>query len=487
MSSPQSSLTSTPYRDLRDWLERIDHMGELRRVEGASWEEDAGMISEMLAHTEDAPAVIMDAFPGYPKGFRLLLNANGARRRIAYTLGFDPDIGKMDLVQAFKAKLDTLRMLPPVVVDDGPVTENVLKGDEVDLYKFPTPKWHLKDGGRYIGTGSYTITRDPENGSVNLGTYRVMIADKDKTGFYIAPGKHGYLHRQKYFAQGKPCPVAVVVGGDPLLFMAGCVEIPLGQCEYDWAGGIKGVPYRTLIEPITGLPIPADAEIVLAGFSSPDEKRPEGPFGEWTGYYASGSREAPVIRVEAIYHRNDPVLLCTPPEKPPWEAHRFREYLRSGLLLAAVQNAGIPDVKGAWCHAAGGTRMLNIVSVRTRYAGHAMQAAHVAAACRVGASVGRLTIVVDDDIDITDLNDVLWAVCTRCDPATDLDTLHNTWSNELDPRIHPDRKAAKDFNASHLVIDATMPYHWKERFPEPIGPSPEYKWKTRSKWGHLLK
>jgi len=487
MSSPQSALTATPYRDLREWLEQIDQLGELRRVADASWEEDAGMISEMLAHTDDAPAVMMDEFPGYPKGFRLLLNANGARRRIAHTLGFDPEIGKMDLVQAFKAKLDKLTLLPPVVVETGPVTENVLKGSEVDLYKFPAPKWHLKDGGRYIGTGSYTITRDPQSGAVNLGTYRVMIQDKNKAGFYIAPGKHGYLHRQQYFAQGQPCPVAVVVGGDPLLFMAGCVEIPLDSCEYDWAGGIKGIPYETLIEPITGLPIPANAEIVLAGFSYPEDKLPEGPFGEWTGYYASGSRDAPVIRVEAIYHRNDPVLLCVPPEKPPWEAHRFREYLRSGLLMASVQNAGIPGVKGAWCHAAGGTRMLNIVSVKTQYAGHAMQAAHAAAACRVGASVGRLTIVVDDDIDITDLNDVMWAVCTRCDPASDLDILHNTWSNELDPRIHPDRKAAKNFYASHLVIDATMPYDWKDRFPEPIGPTPEYKWKTRAKWGHLLK
>jgi 4-hydroxy-3-polyprenylbenzoate decarboxylase len=156
------------------------------------------------------------------------------------------------------------------------------------------------------------------------------------------------------------------------------------------------------------------------------------------------------------------------------------------MLWESLDKAGIPDVTGAWCHGVGGCRMLNVVAVKTRYAGHAMQAAHVAAQCRVGAYIGRLTIVVDEDIDVTDLGDVMWAVCTRCDPATDLDIIKNAWGGPLDPRIHPDDKAIKKYYASRLIIDATKPYDWKERFPHPIGPSPEYKWKTRQKWGHLL-
>jgi UbiD family decarboxylase len=475
------------YKDLREWLEQVDKLGELKTVENATWEEDAGMLAEMLAHSDEGPAVLMDSFPGYPKGFRILINTNGARRRIAHTLGFDPNIGKLELVHAFKKKLDNLKPVPPVVVQTGPVMENVMKGDQVDLYKFPTPKWHLEDGGRYIGTGSYDITRDPDTGLVNLGTYRVMIQDKNKAGFYISPGKHGRIHRDKYFAAGKPCPVAVVVGGDPLLFMAGSLEIPQDLCEYDWAGGMKEMPLRIIMDPITGLPIPADAEIVLVGHSYPDEKMMEGPFGEWTGYYASDHREEPYFHVEAVYHRNNPIILGTPPEKPPYEAHKYREYMRSGMLWESLEKAGIPDITGAWCHGVGGCRMLNVVSVKTRYAGHAMQAAHVAAECRVGAYIGRLTIVVDEDIDVTDLGDVMWAVCTRCDPANDLDIIKNAWGGPLDPRIHPDDKAIKKFYASRLIIDATKPYDWKERFPHPIGPSPEYKWKTRQKWGHLLK
>ena len=481
------SMANITYKDLREWIEQADALGEIKYVNGGTLEEDAGMLAEMLAHTDDAPCVIMDEFAGYPKGFRIIINTNGARRRIALTLGEDPNISKMDLVDAVTKKLANLVPIPPVVVETGPVMENVLTGDDIDVNKIPTPKWHLEDGGRYIGTGCYDITRDREDGSVNLGTYRIMIQDKDKTGFYISPGKDGRLHRDQYFNAGELCPVAQVVGGDPLLFMAASLEINKSLCEYDWAGGMAGFPYKVIIDPITGLPIPADAEIVFVGFSDPNKAMDEGPFGEWTGYYASGHREEPYVDIKAIYHRNDPILMGTPPNKPPYEAHKYREYMRSGMLLDEVRRAGINDVVGAWCHGVGGCRMLNVVAVNTKYAGHAMQAGHVACQGRVGGYIGRITIVVDEDIDITDLGDVMWAVCSRCDPVTDIDFVKNAWGGPLDPRVPKANKEKKNYYASRMIIDATKPYDWKADFPVPIGPSPEYKWKTREKWGFLLK
>jgi len=165
---------------------------------------------------------------------------------------------------------------------------------------FPTPRWHPLDGGRYIGTGSFDITRDPDDGWVNLGTYRVMVHDARRLGYYISPGKHGRLHRQKYFDRGQPCPVAMVFGSDPLLFLASCTEIPFGVSEYDWVGAIRGEPMQVTRGPGTGLPIPADAEIVVEGHASDQETLTEGPFGEWTGYYASDSRQEPVLTVEAL-------------------------------------------------------------------------------------------------------------------------------------------------------------------------------------------
>ena len=142
----------------------------------------------------------------------------------------------------------------------------------------------------------------------------------------------------------------------------------------------------------------------------------------------------------------------------------------------------MPDVTAVWCHGVGGTRLLNVVSIKQRYPGHARQALHVAAMCRAGAYLGRLVIVVDDDIDVTDLDDVMWAVVTRSDPERSLDIINRAWSGPLDPAIEPDVKG----HNSRMIIDATRPWEWRDRFPIAIGPDAETKRETRKKWGHLL-
>lgn len=471
------------FNDLREWLTQVDGMGELRHVSEASRDEDIGRITEMLHHTDEAPAVLFDDIEGYPRGYRIVVNANGARRRLALTLGLPVDISGPDLMKRFTTMVESNKPLPMEWVETGPVMENVQEGDAVDVCKFPAPKWHELDGGRYLGTGSSDITRDPDTGWVNLGTYRVMIHDRNHVGFYISPGKHGRMHRDKYFERGEPCPVAVVVGGDPLLLIASTLEIPYGINEYEWAGMLRGRPYKVIKGKYTGLPIPAEAEIVLEGFAYPNDKREEGPFGEWTGYYASSARPEPVIEVKAVYHRDAPIIIGLPPEKPPYEAHRYRVYLRSALLKREIEAAGVPDITAVWCHGVGGCRLLNVVAIKQRYPGHSRQAGHVAAMCRTGAYLGRLVIVVDDDIDVTDLNEVMWAVVTRADPETSLDIIHRAWSGPLDPAIPPDKKG---FN-SRLIIDACRPWEWRDKFPPAIGPSPEVKRETREKWGYLLK
>ncbi|HET7090651.1 MAG TPA: UbiD family decarboxylase [Anaerolineae bacterium] len=472
-----------PYTDLRDWLRQVDEMGELRCVNEATLDEDAGRIAEMLQHTDDAPAALLGHFEGYPPGFRILVNALSKRTRIALTLGLPNDIGPWELMDRFLEMNTAVKPSPVQQVGDGPILENVMTGDEVDVTIFPTPLWHEKDGGRYIGTGCVNVIKDPDSDWVNLGTYRGMIQDKTKVGIYISPGKHGRLFRDKYFERGQPMPVAMVVGGDPLLFMASSLELPAGMNEYEWAGAIRGEPFRVIRGKVTGLPIPAEAEIVLEGFVDPVARLPEGPFGEWTGYYASSQRPEPFIDVKAIYYRNDPIILGIPPQKPPYEAHRYRVYLRSALLKQALLQAGVPDVTAVWCHGVGGCRLLNVVAIKQRYPGHARQAGHVAAMCRAGAYLGRIVIVVDDDIDVTDLGDVMWAVCTRADPERSLDIIKRAWSGPLDPAIRPGEKG---FN-SRLIVDACRPWEWREEFPPAIGPSPEVKRATREKWNHLLR
>jgi len=351
---------------------------------------------------------------------------------------------------------------------------------------FPAPKWHPLDGGRYIGTGSFDITRDPDDGWVNLGTYRVMVHDATRLGYYISPGKHGRIQRQKYFDRNQACPVAMVFGSDPALFLASCTEVPYGLSEYDWVGGVRGEPVRVLRGPVTGLPLPADAEIVIEGFASPQEKMVEGPFGEWTGYYASASREEPVLKVEALYYRNDPIIVGSPPGQPPDEQSRYRAFFRSALLLDELDKAGIPDVVGAWQHEVGGARMFTVVAIKQRYPGHSRQALHVAAQCHAGGYAGRYVVVVDEDIDPLNLEEVLWAMCTRSDPAESIDIIQRAWSTPLDPRIPPAKRREKNFTNSRALIDATRPWEWKDEYAPINVPPREAREAAHQRWGYLL-
>ena len=475
------------FNDLREYIEEVDKLGELRRVEGASWEEDIGMAAELLLHSETAPCALFDSIPGYPKGHRVFTNFFGGRRQ-NITLGFPPDLTKFELSVAFnKAYQEVVqRPLPFKTIDTGPVMENIMEGDDVDVLSLPTPLWHEGDGGRYIGTGSFNVTRDPEEDWINVGTYRVMVHDKNTVGFYISPGKHGRLHRQKYMAKNKPMPVCVVVGVDPLSFLMSSSEIPYGVCEFDIMGAYRGRPVECVIGKHTGLPFPANAEIVLEGFCYPDKLHPEGPFGEWTGYYGNPEHNGPTLDVKAIYHRNDPIMLGCPPQRPPEEQSRYRAVVRSALLKEQIEAVGVPDVQVAWCHECGGGRMFTAVSIKQRYPGHATQAGQIASQCRLGAYAGKFVVVVDDDIDASNLEDVMWALCFRADPATDIDIINRGWSTGLDPSIHPDRKEIGDTTNSRAIINACKPFHWIDRYPKVNTPDKETYARAKEKWGWLL-
>ncbi len=475
-----------PYSDLREWVEEARKLDEIREVEGASWERDIGMAAEVVLLRDDAPCVLFKDIPGTIEGSRVLINFFGGKRK-NMTLGFPTDLSKLELSEAFRIHfMADLKQIPPREVDDGPILENVMMEGDIDVTRFPTPLWHEEDGGRYIGTGSFNVTRDPDNGWINCGTYRVMIHDEKSVGFYISPGKHGRIMRDKYLSRGESMPVAIVVGGDPMSFLMGCSEVPHGVSEYDVLGGMRGKPVDVIKGRVTGLPIPANAEIVLEGFVEPGNVKPEGPFGEWTGYYASDIREEPVMDIKAIYHRNDPIILGCPPQRPPDELCRYRAVTRSALIRENIAQAGVPDVTAVWAHEIGASRLFLAVAIKQRYAGHAKQAGHIACQCHVGAYCGRYVVVVDDDIDVSDLEQVMWALVTRSDPATSIDIITNAWSTPLDPRIHPDEKAKGNTTNSRAIIDACRPYHWRDQFPKVNTPSPELAREARQKWGFLF-
>lgn len=487
-SNLQEATAQVPYGDLREWISEADKLGELRVAEGYNWEEQIGMAAELLQHDENAPVALFNKIPGVPEGYRVLTNFFAGRRK-NMTLGLPTDLNKIELSQAFLNRFQEVaeNPMPYEVVEEGPVLENVMRGEEVDVTKFPTPVWHDRDEGRrYIGTGSFNVTTDPEEGWINVGTYRVMIQDAKRVGFYISPGKHGRIHRDKYMADNKPMPVCIVVGGDPLTFLMGCTEIPSGVCEYEIAGAYRGWPMEVVEGEFTGLPFPANAEIVIEGFVEPGNMAAEGPFGEWTGYYGSKMRNEPVLDIKAIYHRNDPIILGCPPQRPPEEQARYRAVMRSALLKDEMQKAGVPDVTAVWCHEVGGSRQLTAVSIKQRYPGHSRQAGHIAAQCRSAAYAGKYVVVVDDDINVADLEELMWALCFRSDPATSIDIIRNAWSTPLDPSIPPWEKEKGNFTNSRAIIDACRPFHWKDQYPTVNMPKPETARKARELFSWML-
>jgi UbiD family decarboxylase len=467
--------------DLRAWMNKVESLGQLHRIQGIPWDKDIGGLLEMiLERSKNPPALLFEKIPDSRQDMNILCSQIDTIERLALAMGTDPTLGICDFIQAWRQKVRNFQPSEPEYVKDAPILENRIE-KSIDLEAFPIPRWHELDGGRYIGTDDLVITQDPEEGWVNAGTYRVMLQAPDAVALYISPGKHGRIHRQKYSDMGKPCPVVISFGHHPLLFISGCTDVPYGMNEFAYAGGVLNEPIQLVRGPHTNLPIPAYSEIAIEGEITPGDNLPEGPFGEWPGYYASAQRPEPVVRIRALYHRNNPILCGEPPLRPSAGQGFHRSIQRAALIWNALEDAGVPDVRGVWLHPAA-YRFFSIVKIKQRYPGHAKQAALIASQCRPGAYLGRYVVVVDDDIDIYNPDDVIWSIATRSEPEN-IDIIRRAWSGPLDPAIPKERKG---FN-SRAIIDATRPYEWRDKFPEVNAVSDELKQKLDKKYTSLLK
>src|ERR1700723_2424780 len=450
------------YKDLREFIAAVDELGALRRIEGADPRFEIGGITEGAAGRPGCPALLFDGIKGFPPGFRIFTNATTNVQRASLALGLDPALRPLDALKAWMEKRKDLRPLPPAIVKNAAWRENSVSGRDVDVGRFPAPIWHKQDGGPFIGSGSLVIMRDPDTGWINASIYRVQVHGPNRVTIqFDHGGRHGAIIARKYWDRGESCPVAVVHGEDPALFIAGFEYLPDGRSEYEFAGSIKKSPIEVCNGPQTGLPIPAHAEIIFEGRLLPmsEATLPEGPFGEFTGYYAAAARPGPVMEVSAIHYRSDPILLGSPPMKPP--RFHFGLPFRAATIWSNLEAGGVTDVVGAWQHV---SQLMTVVAVRQRYDGHARRAGLVAAA---HSYMARLVVVVDEDIDPSNLADVMWAVATRCEPSESIDIMRNAWSSALDPRIPPDDKERGVTSHSKAIIDACRPFAWIDKFPLP--------------------
>jgi len=484
------------HTDLRDWLKEVENRGQLKRINGANWDLEISSLVELVYREgkDPKPAILFDEIPGYPKGFRTLFGMLGSTWRIAKTLGLPEDrIDRLGITDNWYKKARELGSIPPRVVNTGPVQENAFTGNQIDVLRFPIPRFHELDRNRYVGTAHAVIQRDPDDGWINLGTYRVMVVDGNRLALHATPGKHGNIMTyEKYFARGEVMPIAIATGLDPVLWWLSCqTDTPWGVSEYEAAGAIKGEPVEVIKGPYTGLPVPAHAEIVIEGECHPGEFADEGPFGEWHGYYANrglATVPEPVIRVKAIYHRHHPILTCSQPAVPPHTFTLMLAIADSVAIRRRLEAFGIPGVQAIWAHYTGSGGLFNVISIKQLYSGHARQVGLIAS--QYSAEMGSYTVVVEEDIDPSNLDQVLWAMVTRSRLDRSIQILPHCHTNNVHPAIPPGEKRSteegKPLTAARVVIDACRDLSWKQDWYPISRISPELRKEIEGKWESIL-
>jgi phenylphosphate carboxylase alpha subunit len=449
-----------PYHDLREFMEACDKAGEMVTIDReVDWNLEAGAIARRITEI-GAPMAFMPKVRGCNEGFSILASPiskgwRGDFSRVAIALGMDPDTPFQQLMDEFISRMKS--PIRPLQVANGPCKENILKGADINLFKFPAPYLHEGDGGRYIDTFGVTACKDPDSAWVNWGVYRHMIHRKTIMGGIVNPFQHiGMIYYQKYEAHNKPMPFSIFFGGCPSGAMVGSMNIPAGVSEAEIAGGLRRAPLHLVKCETNDLLVPATAEIVIEGVVRPYERWDEGPFGEATGYRASPRMPRPVFRVECVTHRNNPIMpiSCPGVELDECEilfgvfsltAGMERELRTSGLPVRSV--IAPPGLKFA----------LLLVSVEKGHQGIADQVVSVIRSSKMGVFF-QYVMVTDEPVDVTNLPETLHAALCKTHP------IHGVQIMELAPG-HPlipfsDLHDKMHSRGASMTLDATTPIDW---------------------------
>ncbi|MBW2077339.1 MAG: phenylphosphate carboxylase subunit beta [Deltaproteobacteria bacterium] len=463
-------------KSMRDFVELAEKRGLLHRItQEVDWDLELSHIAK-LNEEKQGPALLFEKVKDYDSP--VITSVCTTTQRLALIMGQPLDSTMVDLMKVWVEKNE--QKIPPKWVDSGPCKENIMMGDEVDLFKFPAPKFYPRDGGRFFGTAHFVVTKDPETGWINVGTYRLQLFDENHLGTQFIKGKHADIMLKKYQAMGKPMPVAVVVGCDPLLFLMGAARVSAFESEYDLAGAIRGEPIEVVKTETNDLPVPAAAEIVVEGEVDADAFMEEGPFGEYTSYYSGvGTEPRNYIDVKCITHRDNPIFWSTTVGRAVTDTHMTMALTYGATLWQQLTAMRIPGIKAIYCPPEGAGRMLAIISVKQMYPGHADQVLTAAISTEMGAYGLKTVIVVDDDIDPWDIPRVLYALSFRFQPNRS-QVIKRGRSTPLDPSVPISERGM----TGRLLLDATIPYDWKEK-PIPIELDPEVVKKVHSRWSEL--
>ncbi|UZR27647.1 4-hydroxy-3-polyprenylbenzoate decarboxylase [Methylococcus mesophilus] len=434
------------YRDLRDFIGRLEADGELRRI-GAAVDPNLE-ITEICDRTlkAEGPALLFE----HPKGssIPLLGNLFGTPRRVALGMG-ETSVGALRDVGRLLASLkepeppkgmrDAFEKMPlyrqvlhmaPKAVRNAPCQQEVARGSEIDLGRYPIQTCWPGDAGPLI-TWPLVITRGPHKARQNLGIYRQQVIDRNKTIMRWLAHRGGALDFRDWqeARPGEPFPVAVALGADPATVLGAVTPVPDALSEYGFAGLLRGA--RTEVAPclLSDLQVPASAEIVLEGFLYPGETAPEGPFGDHTGYY-NEVESFPVFTIECITQRHSPIYHSTYTGRPPDEPAVLGVALNE--VFVPILQKQFPEIVDFYLPPEGCSYRLAVVSMRKQYPGHAKRVMFGVWSFLRQFMYTKFVIVVDDDVDARDWKDVVWAMTTRMDPARDLALIENTPIDYLD-------------------------------------------------------
>jgi len=465
------------YNDFQEYLARLEEAGKLHHILAPvdpAWEVAAVTRHMFERYAWPERRALCFDHVGQSQ-FPLVVGAVGASPSI-YAMALSTEVDRIPAVWE-KAQREPLE---PEIVGTGLCKEVISKGDEVDLGILPHAIWTPgRDPGPFI-TAPLVVTREPETGVRNVGTYRLQVKGPGRLGIYMGHEKHALRHFRKYESMGKDMPVAIVIGADPTVTLASVTKFSYGTDEYRVAGGLRGEPVALVKCETVELEVPANAEIVLEGVMLNGVREEEGPFGEYTGYMGVHGL-APVIEISCMTRRRSPVYQAFLSQMPPSESSCIRSVGRAAALRRHLSGVlGLPVTDVHFPESGGATGMI-VVALRKE---HPQQVKEVIwATWSLMNKEPKYLVVVDDDIDIRNPFEVEWAMSFRSQPGRDLMVANDVIAIGLDPSTAPVDVPEHDPRrrlGSRLAVDATR----KHAYPPDSRMPRQYLQTVHDRWSH---
>ena len=442
------------FKDIRDFIATLKETDDCIEIDKeVDWDQEAGAIGRRVC-VMSGPALLFNKIKDYPEGYRIFSGSLCTYRRIAIALGMPSDSTVRDIFVEYDRR--NQNPIGPVIVNDAPCKENIIVGDDVDIYQFPAPMVHSGDGGRYIGTWAITVCKEPDTDWTNWGMYRFMVYNRRHlTGQPRLNSQLGLILHNKYVPKNEPMPMALVLGAEPITTLVASASYRKGVSEVDYAGALRQEPVELVKCETNDLLVPANAEIVLEGEVLPDRVGEEGPFGEYPGYRTEGINMGVTFRIKAITYRSSPILSMIALGVPP-DANSVATPIASSLAVRDhVRRHGCPVIDVyAPPHAVLHTAIMTVTK------GGKETANKILDAMTARRSDWSKIIMVDEDTDVFDLGQVLHDFSVKCHPirGTYIREVEAGKAHNLTPCYSPEER--RELRGAIALFDCTWPPEW---------------------------